>query len=1235
MKIGEIFKSDISRDINPVIKVADRSEEQLREELDSYVVTEVIERYLEDFLNHYAETRLKETDHIGVWLYGFVGAGKSHLAKIVGLLLANPKVAGQNAIDRFIPRIQTCKRPKEIERLLFEIRNNIVTEVIPFHINSEANQAAEDNICRIFYRVFFRHLGFSEDIRIAFIEQTLVRSGKYDIFKSNVKKKTGEEWETLRRPDYWDLYRQEIFSALVETLPSSYSSSEDAQKAFEGKQPLVTFHNFAERVEEYISELDKKDKSKTHRVLFIVDELGQFIADSGKKLHDVGTLTEEFAKVGKGRIWIFATGHDSLKDLVDNSREFQVDFKWLEGRFKKQYTLTAENIEVVLEERLFKKSAKGETELKKLYQQKPGAISELGSLSKTSRTFPDLNEERFISCYPFRPYQLILAPEILHSIRTAGGRSDVLAGATRSLLGITQGVLAREENEYKKAEIGKIVPFDQIYSELQDVEIPHQIRAEINGVDQRIPKQEFPLKRLLQTLFLVQQLDYIPTSPRNLALLMADHIDTDLKPLESQIIKGLEQLQTAAYVVESGGLYKYISGEERDDAELIAQKKAEVKTIHRREKLKDQFLTAHVLPIGVVQYEDKFQFDIRVICDGRFNDQGDYTSGQVIHSKGNLELRAFSCLSATLNDTSIDDLEEKSLSEPYVAYWLSNKSSKIEGLLTSLIGTEDAMGPIESDTTQSIDRRKRARRYLDELETHIKPQIEEEIRRCLREGHIVFQGSTHSIASGGDNLNTIFNREMSSIIPKVYTQFSRAKYKIVNERKTIEDILTEPSQKLKSIGESSSQPPGLGLFDNQGNLKVTTPAVSDIYDYLDKATQKGERIGGDALCTKFTGIPYGWDQNLIRVITTAIFRSNFLAVKHENTTYRDYRVEEARKVFIDSRRFNRAELTLEAETPPSPAELQKAREEAELIFGVKPHETSSSIAEILEKKISELLDDHRHLKAWVEGSQFPVNDNFIKALDTLNEIINIKRPNTIVKKFLEDLEEVRKSVTIIKNLSKFYDSPDRKKFSDMVKFLPIGRFLRDRVIKAEMPNTIEATDFFEKRWLEKNLLERFSEAVSLLLQAIPELQKKFGDLEEKCIEAFAKAIERLSSFGKQEGLSEEDIKECLTPIQNKRRTLEKAYFDLTNEEVTIQSLWTGISEIEAIEDRIRQEIEALAIKKKGKKPPEVKPRKRIRLRELPDVPKLIRNEDDLGKTLTGIKNAVQNELKEGKDVELD
>jgi len=636
MKIGEIFKTDIRREINPVIKVSDFNELQLRDELENYVVTDTLERYLDEFLAHYAETRLRETDHIGIWLYGYVGAGKSHFAKIIGLLLSNPQVSGQSAIDRFIPRIQTCKRLREIERTLFEIRNNIVTDVIPFHIDSEANQATkEENVCNIFYRVFLRHLGLSEDPRIALVEKVLMKAEKYDRFKSLIHEKTGEAWEKVRMLDYWDLYRQDIFEILAAVLPSSYTSPSDAQQAFEGKLPLLSIRAFAEHVYEHLIEKNSRDKSRTYRVMFIVDELGRFISDSGKKLMDIGTLAEEFAKIGKGRIWIFATGHDSLKDLVDNAREHQVDFRWLEGRFKKQFRLTAENIEVVLEERLFKKTAKGETALKKLYNEKPGSIAELGSFYKTTRSFPDLTEERFISCYPFRPYQLILAHEVVQSIRTAGGRSEVLGGATRSLLGITQGILTRAEHGYADDEIGRLVPFDQFFIEIQDMEIPHQIRSEINGVEQRIQDKELPLKAVLRTLYLIQQLEYLPAVPRNLALLLADEINTDLTALESQVSNSLEKLQKASYVTESGGVYRYISGEERTDAELIAQKKAEVKTVHRRDRLK-QFLNIGVLEIGPVKYEDQYTFDIRITADGRFSEQGDFSQAQVIYSPSDI-----------------------------------------------------------------------------------------------------------------------------------------------------------------------------------------------------------------------------------------------------------------------------------------------------------------------------------------------------------------------------------------------------------------------------------------------------------------------------------------------------------------------------------------------------------------------------------------------------------------------
>ena len=1226
MRLDEIFRTNIGREINPVVKVADQSKEQLREEIDSYVVTEVIERYIGEFLSHYAETRLKETDHIGVWLYGFVGAGKSHFAKIIGLLLSNPTISGQAVIDRFLPRIQTCIRPRELERLLFEIRNNITTTVIPFHIGSEVNQARDDNICRIFHRVFLRHLGLSEDSRIASVEQTLIRAGKSEEFKKTIFANTGEVWEEVRKPDTWDLYRKDIFKTLADVLPSSYSSSDDAGQAFESKRNDLSIGSFAEYVCEHLKQLNEQNKGKQHRLVFIVDELGAFIAGSGKKLRDIGTLAEEFAKVGKGKVWIFATGHHSVKDIVENAREFDGDRLWLEGRFYLPFQLTAENIEEVLEERLLRKNTKGEVALNKLYDEKQGAIVELGGLTRTSRTLRTYDQTSFMSCYPFRPYQIVLVHEIVQQIRTAGGRSDVLTGSTRTILSLTQGILKTES----RRDIGYLVPFSKFFEQLQNgVEIPHQIRTEINSVDQAIPQQSVPLRSLLQTLYLIKQIDYIPSSTRNLALLLTDQIDADLSALEKEIERGLKQLQDAAYITETGGLYQYVSGEERSDAEIVAQRKADVRNVHRKEKLKDEFLTPTGIPLGVVRYEDEFDFDVRVTCDGNFNQQEDFTAGKIIHSKGDLELRIFSSLAATLGNASVDDLEVKSLSEQNVVYWLSQKSSNIEEWLTTLIGTENAMSPVEVDSSEPPERRNRARKYLDALEV-VKDSIVSDVRKGLREGHIIFRGSSHSISNTETDLRAVFQREITAIIPTIYPEFSRAKYRVQHDRKTIQSIFALPTVNLRLI-ESD-----FGLFSTEGEVKRTTPAVADIIDWLVQANQRGERTTGADLLQHFSGIPYGWDSNLVRVIASAFFRSGLLLVHYEGNDFRDYTVERSQGIFIDSRKFNRALVVLETEKSLTPKELQKARQEVEVLFGTaRLQETPSAIAEVLKEKVNERLEEYRRLKAWVDGSGFPVNDIFQAAPEVLNDVIETGRPNGLVQKFLDELESFKKAITSIAQFSKFYDSQTNlDKFKDIVRFLPIGRFLYDLVAREEMPNTVEATDFFKQSWSESDLLERFSEATTHILQAIPELESKFGELKKKTDEVACKAFESLSAFSRREGLKEKEITECLSPLQKRKDALQSAEFDLRDDHLTIQSLWTGALDIEAMENRIREKLGDIAIKKRGGKSPDKKSLKQLRLRKLPDVPKVIRNEEDLGEALKGIENAVRDALNNNQEVEL-
>jgi len=555
----------------------------------------------------------------------------------------------------------------------------------------------------------------------------------------------------------------------------------------------------------------------------------------------------------------------------------------LEGRFHLSFQLTAENIEEVLEERLFRKNTKGEEALNKLYNERQGAIAELGGLTRTSRALRTYDQASFISCYPFRPYQTAIVHEIVQQIRTAGGRTDVLTGSTRTILGLTQGILRSES----KRDIEYLVPFNKFFEQLQDgVEIPHQIRTEINNVDERIPKKSVRLRPLLQTLYLIQQIDYVPPTSRNLALLLTDQINTDINTLEQEIKQVLKQLQNAAYVTETGGLYRYVSGEERSDAEMVAQSRADVKTVHRKEKLKDEFLTSTALPLGVVRYEGKFDFDVRVACDGRFNQQGEFTDAKVIHSKGDLKLRIFSPLAVTLGDASLDELEEKSLSEQNVIYWLSKKSTKIEEWLTTLIGTENAMRSVETDSSQPTERRKRAIEYLKALE-EVKSRIESEIRKGLREGHIIFRGSSRSISSTSADLKAVFEREIAGIIPTVYPEFSRAKYRVNDERRAIQSIFSSTTANLKSINMKFFEPE-FSLFNNEGYVKRTTPAVADITDWLDQENQRGQRITGADLLKHFSGIPYGWDPNLIRVIASALFRSNMLLVKFEGSDFRDY-----------------------------------------------------------------------------------------------------------------------------------------------------------------------------------------------------------------------------------------------------------------------------------------------------------------------------------------------------------
>jgi hypothetical protein len=67
MKLADIFETRIEEKIDPVIKVGEvQDEAKLASEISAYVVTPTIEKYVDEFLEHYTDTLRLQTPRVPI-----------------------------------------------------------------------------------------------------------------------------------------------------------------------------------------------------------------------------------------------------------------------------------------------------------------------------------------------------------------------------------------------------------------------------------------------------------------------------------------------------------------------------------------------------------------------------------------------------------------------------------------------------------------------------------------------------------------------------------------------------------------------------------------------------------------------------------------------------------------------------------------------------------------------------------------------------------------------------------------------------------------------------------------------------------------------------------------------------------------------------------------------------------------------------------------------------------------
>ena len=554
MKIQDIFAKPIDRDIKGVIKVGQGEDENIKQELEEYVVTRELQKHFADFFSSYKCGIIGTTDKMGVWISGFFGSGKSHFLKILSYLLANKVVDGRSAIDYFE---KDNKISDNMVLADMKLAANTSADVILFNVDSKGESTGKqtkDAIVSVFLKAFNEMQGFCGAYPyVADLERRLHSEGKYEEFKAAFEGINGSSWAEERYAI--DFIQDDIVEALSQI---GFMSEEAARNWCEkATEPYaISVERFADLVKKYIDR-----KGNNHHVVFLVDEIGQYIGDDSKLMLNLQTVTEDMGTACHGKAWVIVTSQQDIDSITKTKGN---DFSKIQGRFDTRLSLSSANADEVIRKRILEKNETGRDTLTLLYDEKATIIKNLILFNDGIEKKLYSDRENFAAVYPFIPYQFNLLGSVLTAIRTFGASGKHLADGERSMLALFK----ESAMSVMDREIGVLVPFARFYAPLEKfIDHSHGIVIS-NALDNEYlnPSHEkscFDVD-VLKVLFMIKYVKEIKANVENITSLMVSHIDEDRLELRRKVEDSLKRLIRQTLVQKSGETYVFLTNEEQE-----------------------------------------------------------------------------------------------------------------------------------------------------------------------------------------------------------------------------------------------------------------------------------------------------------------------------------------------------------------------------------------------------------------------------------------------------------------------------------------------------------------------------------------------------------------------------------------------------------------------------------------------------------------------------------------------
>jgi len=490
----------------------------LRYELETFVCDGQYEKGLETILDKFLLNLDAGAEQPGVWISGFYGSGKSHLAKMLRTLWTDYQFS-DGATARSL-----AKLPAGVIEHLKELSTQGKRYGGLHAAAGKLGAGAGDKVRLALLGIVFKSKGLPEQYNQAQFVLWMDREGILD----QVKSALSAAGRTLAQELPHMYVSGHIGKALLQARPDLAHSEVDARKLLKEQFPQVTDIT-SEQMTSTIDAALSID-GKFPLTLVVLDEVQQYIGTDAEKAFQVQEVTETLSKHFNGKLLFVGTGQSALSGMPNLQR--------LMGRFPVQIMLGDWDVENVTRQIILAKKPSSLPEVEQVCRDNLGEISRHLRGTKLEHVTDD--EGVLTSDYPLLPVRRRFWERVLRTIDTTGTVSQL-----RSQLRVVhEAVLATAD-----APLGHVVSGDFLYDQIaanlvSTAQLPKDVFENVQRFAAGDAHAQLKAK-LLKLIFLVNKLPADAATDIGLKATedaLADLLVTDLSSGSSELRKALPAL---------------------------------------------------------------------------------------------------------------------------------------------------------------------------------------------------------------------------------------------------------------------------------------------------------------------------------------------------------------------------------------------------------------------------------------------------------------------------------------------------------------------------------------------------------------------------------------------------------------------------------------------------------------------------------------------------------------------